>query len=956
MKWDPSFDHKKTAKGMVHIILLLLLLSQFMGCVASSSHSTRVEEALPDHPALVRHTLASGTEMWILPRAGEAVELRLVVNAGSVHEAPDQLGIAHLVEHMAFRGTAAYPAAEAQAELAAQGLNLGSHVNAVTSFFNTTYRLSLPNAEALPVALHLMAQWANAITFDAEALAGEQLIVQEEWRLRQSGGTRINQQLDAVRYQGSLLAEREPIGDLTQVLGFDRDALLAFYQQWYRPERMTLILVGAVDVQQVIAQAEADFAAEQFTLSPAGAPLSNVDLAAFPAASAAPLVAAVLDPEQGQRFVQVMLQRPQPAPLTQVNGQFRDLIDQLWLEILTHRFNQRVEQGDLARGQTSPFGQLLTPDFQHYLLILHPQQGNYAQAVEVAAQELARLMQHPVLDEELHAAKQRLLHQRGDQARFAAAVPPARLAERLANAAVYQLPVLSEAQEFELTQQLLSGISAAHLQAALLELEAQAQVKLALIGPSSDAEPIAATDFAALWQQTLARPQSPWVMQQAAVASLPALVQAPLVQRRQLPALSTEGARTERLTLSNGMTLLWRQDPALDAQLHLDVRFPGGRSLEAEHGPAWVFWSMMLPEACGYGDISAADVARFARTHQLQVRPYVEELHHGFRASASPAQLEPLLQVLQLKMAAPRYCEAGLVRWREQLQQQQQHQPVEQSFAQQLQALAFESGHLMQPAALLQQLDALPLEQLAEQRERLFAQASAGRIGLASRPLPEQLQVRLPAWLAALHTSDAPAITWQDRGLRPVAQSMQASWPINLSPKTQVQIHYSQPTHWSAERQIALELLETWVHQRLQARLRQDLSGVYSFGMHHLLARDPEAYYLGRLNFSSAPERAEELIEAALQEIAQLRQTPPTAAEWRQAQETWRLGLAEREAQAAYWSAALAQTQTPAQEEQLALAAGQAAALSAERAHALFVEWLAGPVKIFQLTPRREEG
>ncbi|MCL7931385.1 M16 family metallopeptidase [Halomonas llamarensis] len=939
------------------VSFIVLTASLLWGCAANQVESTSDEKKyteLPDHPDLIRHTLASGTDVLLLPKSGRDVELRLVVDAGSVHEAPHQRGMAHLIEHMVFQGTHGDPQGKALSQLAEDGVTLGSHVNAATSFFNTTYRLSLPNAKGLESAIHLLSDLVSSASFDVDALASEQQVVEEEWRLRQSGGTRINQQLSAFRYQSSLLARREPIGHLPDVLAFTRSDLLHFYRQWYRPDRMTLIVVGDFDPQTVMVQAKSDFAKARFNNSKRKETLPNHQRAAFPPAQKAPMLKKVLDPEQGQKFVQIMLQRPLPESMHSVNGQFRDLIDQLWLEILTHRFNQLVDQDELLRGQTSPFAQLLTPNFQHYLLILHPKKGDYAQAVDIGARELARLMQQPVLDSELHQAKQRLMNKRRDQVRFADAIPARRLADKFANGAVYQLPLLSEQQQFQLTEQLLADITPTHLRAALLELQQQAQVKIAAIGPDSDAERIDLSALETRWKTEFATEQPQWVSHTPEEVNLPRLEQAEFTERQRVDHLSSENSRTESVELSNGLTLLWRQDPQLDDQLQIDLRFAGGRSLEDPNKTAWVFWSLMLPEACGYGDWTASELMRFSRAHQIKVRPYVEELHHGFRANASPAQIEPLLQLLQLKMSKPRFCDQGLARWRKQLEQQALHQPVEQVFSQNIQSMAFSNGELLKSKTLLRGLDTIDLEALEGQRAKLFSKSSNGRVGLASRPLPKNLEVRLPAWLAALSTSNEPALDWRDRGVRPLHQSMAASWPLNLSPKVQVQIHFSQPAEWTPKKAITAELIEAWLHERLQTKLRHDLSGVYSFRMSHLLARDPEPFYLGRLNFSAAPERGDELIDAALEEIEKLRLNPPTAAQWQQAQKTWLLKREQRERQSYFWSAALARNTTPAQEKLLAQASSMGRRISPSDAHTLISSWLAGPARIFKLTP--EEG
>jgi zinc protease len=78
----------------------------------------------------------------------DRAELRLVVNAGSVLEADDQRGMAHLVEHMAFNGTRNFAKQEIRDYLERVGMRFGADVNAYTGFDETVFSLTLPTDSA----------------------------------------------------------------------------------------------------------------------------------------------------------------------------------------------------------------------------------------------------------------------------------------------------------------------------------------------------------------------------------------------------------------------------------------------------------------------------------------------------------------------------------------------------------------------------------------------------------------------------------------------------------------------------------------------------------------------------------------------------------------------------------------------------------------------------------------
>src|SRR5215510_4975836 len=103
---------------------------------AASVASYGLTQKLPVDPEVVLGALPNGLRYYVRPNARPAnrVELRLVVKAGSVLEDPDQLGLAHFVEHMEFEGTQNFPREGINAFLASLGLGIGPDANAATSF------------------------------------------------------------------------------------------------------------------------------------------------------------------------------------------------------------------------------------------------------------------------------------------------------------------------------------------------------------------------------------------------------------------------------------------------------------------------------------------------------------------------------------------------------------------------------------------------------------------------------------------------------------------------------------------------------------------------------------------------------------------------------------------------------------------------------------------------------
>jgi zinc protease len=180
------------------------------------------------------------------------VELRLVVNAGSVLERNDQQGVAHFLEHMAFNGTKNFPKNQLTEYLQKSGVRFGADLNASTSFDETIYMLPLStkDAKVLSNGYQVIRDWAGNLLLDQSEIDKERGIILEEKRMRQGAGMRGITKYFPVLTNGSMYGERIPIGKEDIIKTAPRKVFSDFYTDWYRPNNMAVIAVGDIDVNQ----------------------------------------------------------------------------------------------------------------------------------------------------------------------------------------------------------------------------------------------------------------------------------------------------------------------------------------------------------------------------------------------------------------------------------------------------------------------------------------------------------------------------------------------------------------------------------------------------------------------------------------------------------------------------------------------------------------------------------
>ncbi|WP_443749773.1 M16 family metallopeptidase [Asticcacaulis solisilvae] len=183
------------------------------------------------------------------PTKARGTAMRFQIAAGSMEEADTQRGLAHFVEHMAFRGSKNLHEGELEKVLEAQGFNFGNDVNAFTDYETTDYVLNLPGngQTATDSALYIFREIAGNLTFAPEAIEKERGVILGEERMRASADARVQQAWIETAYPQSLYARRNPIGLLDTIRTAPRQAIVDYYETWYRPELATLIVVGDFD-------------------------------------------------------------------------------------------------------------------------------------------------------------------------------------------------------------------------------------------------------------------------------------------------------------------------------------------------------------------------------------------------------------------------------------------------------------------------------------------------------------------------------------------------------------------------------------------------------------------------------------------------------------------------------------------------------------------------------------
>ncbi len=179
------------------------------------------------------------------------VSMRLYVRAGSAYERPEEAGISHFFEHMVFKGTER----RGPGELAQAIESVGGNINAATSFDYTVYLTDAPS-DHWALGLDVLQDMVFGSVFDPEELESEKNVVLAELeRGEDNPGQRLFKSQQAQVWADTPYA-RPIIGYRDTVMSITRDDLNAYIDRLYQPRSMLLVVVGNVETQAVLEEAE----------------------------------------------------------------------------------------------------------------------------------------------------------------------------------------------------------------------------------------------------------------------------------------------------------------------------------------------------------------------------------------------------------------------------------------------------------------------------------------------------------------------------------------------------------------------------------------------------------------------------------------------------------------------------------------------------------------------------
>ncbi|MFT3824611.1 MAG: insulinase family protein [Chitinophagaceae bacterium] len=843
-------------------LLLMLCLSTVLCTMAQQ----KPEDKLPLDPAVKIGKLDNGLTYYVRQnkKPEQKVELRLVLNAGSICEDDDQQGLAHMCEHMAFNGTTHFKKNEIVSFLQDIGVGFGNDLNAYTSFDETVYILPIPTDKAgnLEKGFQVLEDWAHNVTYNNDDIDDERAIILEESRLGKGANDRIFKKIYPKLFEGSKYGKRLPIGQDSIIKNFKHDAIRRFYKDWYRPNLMAVIVVGDIEPAQAEALIKKHFAG---LTNPANErPRVYADVPPYNASDAM----VVTDKEATSYSVSVNYPAyKEPASVTL--GDYRsDLVQQMFNSLL----NQRMQE--LTQKENPPF-LYGGADFDSYARgysafngVSSSGTGDINRALNAFTEEIERVKRYGFTAAELERSKKSIQARYERQYNNRDKTESGDYVEEYVNHFLKQEPSPGIAKEYDYIQALLPGITLEEVNAVANKFKNETRRFVYVAGPEPKANeklPEGKDLLAAIAavEKSDVKPYEEKAIATTLLASEPKAGK--VISKTTNAALGT----TE-LKLSNGVTVTLKPTDFKNDQIMMGATRPGGKNGYGVADKYSAEYAATVVGVMGIGEFSPTDLRKALAGKTASVSPTFSGISDGVRGSSSVKDLETMFQLNYLYFTAPRK-DTALFRSFVQRSKSQYANISANPQAAFIDTMykVFYNNNPLAPTTVPNSayFDKINLERSLEIYKEHFGDASGMNFVFVGSFKEEQIIPLIEKYIASLPAT-GKKFTFTDNKVRPVTGNQKLTVNKGKEEKSLILAFYTGETTYSEEMAMKAQALSEVLNIRIIEELREKIQGIYGGGTSAGVDKYPYANYAFILQLPCGPEKVDTLLKAVKKEFS----------------------------------------------------------------------------------------
>nr|WP_321373061.1 insulinase family protein [uncultured Bacteroides sp.] len=575
---------------------------------------------------------------------------------GSILEEPQQRGLAHFLEHMAFNGSKNFPGTDKGLGIVpwceSVGIKFGANLNAYTSIDQTVYNISnapVTREGILDSCLLILHDWSNDLLLTDKEIDKERGVIHEEWRSRMSAMQRLQEKALPIMYAGTKYADCMPIGTMDVVDNFKYQILRDYYEKWYRPDLQGLVIVGDIDVDAVEAKIKKIFSDIPKPVNPALRTYFPVN------DNKEPIV--VIEKDKEQTNMQILLFNKHDVYPDSLKNNMQYLFFDYAKNMIGNMLNARLNE--LTQSATPPFVYGYTYDGSFFVSktkdaftgVAVCKEDGVENALSTLLREIERAHRFGFTESEYVRARAEYLRNLESEYNERDKKKNEDYINSYVNNFTDNEPIPSIDDNFALMNKIAPNLPVAMINEVMKSFVSDTNQVVAIFGPDKEGLVYPAKDkILSILKNVKAENITAYVDK---VSNEPLIPVAPKAGKI-ISTKENTNFGTTTLTLSNGVKVIVKKTDFKADEIQMKGVSLGGNSLMPNSEIINIKSLNDVVELGGLGNFSAVNLQKVLAGKKASVSSSVGTNTEGVNGSCSPKDLETMLQLTYLTFTAPR--------------------------------------------------------------------------------------------------------------------------------------------------------------------------------------------------------------------------------------------------------------------------------------------------------------
>ena len=833
----------------------MCLLVSFLFLLSSPAHAQM--------KGLRKGSLPNGLTYYIYndgSASGDA-QYYLYQNVGAIMENKDEMGLAHVLEHLAFNTTDHFPTG-VMSFLRKNNLN---DFEAFTGVDDTRYAIhNVPstNDELNDKVLWILRDWCHGIKITPQDVEKERGIILEEWRHRAGVNRRLTDAIAPVVYNQSGYATHNVIGSLDFLQSFQQKQVKAFYDKWYRPNLQFIAVIGDVDLDKTEAKIQSIFK----TLPNKLAPAVDTQVRNIPV-NDKPLYLRFIDPENKSASFG-LYQRYETPGNAQEEARTRQFIFTKFFNTLAPKRFAMLKNADKEKFIAADLSlSPLVRDYSQMAWDMVPYQGEAQAALQQLLAVRANLRDKGFTEAEFNAEKEAMYNGMKDVLEAKGLGTPDNALMLFRQNYLYGIPVKDFRSQISRNLETLVELEVSDINAWLKSLLDDKNLAFVTYSKSKEEMNITEDEFNTALKNASSNDD---LAQAANVKPITNLIDYNLVPGKITSETTLKKLQSKVWKLSNGARVIYKYVPEAKGRFFFAGSSIGGKSVVPATELANYTAMRSLLMQSGVYNYNRNQLAQWLQGKDLNLSLSLEDYSDGIGGSAAVANADDFFGYLHLVLSKQNFSKAAFDKYIQRSVYLYDNRPLSG-----MEAVQDSIRQLLYPVSTLNPrqdekfFHSMQYDQLAEQFQKHLGDASGFTYCLMGDIPEAKARELITRYIASLKGSGKPAVT----SVTPL--DFAASAPVikhTFETETdggmaEIEISYSNKQKLTDREQAALEVLRALLERRYFDVLREKEHLTYTIGVQSTYNSQPEASENLSIHLSTAAEHIDRVLTLVYQFI-----------------------------------------------------------------------------------------